>query len=565
MRSKIIKVLGFLVPAILAGVVVGVSAPLPKMPLGWLLLLPLFVVLQRLLSVLWSIDGKRAGWKGFAVGYIVGTVSFAVGLRWLTVVSPIGAVVLPLYLGLFWGAFGAFAATIGNPLRDSSASWKTKVGMTFANAAVFAFLEWLRGWLFTGFGWNALGTVFHELSFVVQSADLLGVSGISLLLMWYSGLAVIGNRRQKSERTLRAFLPSLIGGGIVLLVIGYGWLRIHQEKSRETTPLRALLVQQNIPQDAARYLWDPAEIHMAYEDETLAALEKAKAAGTFPDWVIWPESALTGRFLRTDDGKWGTWRENEESIENVREGGDFTLMFGAVELQAQSDGNALNPKEDGDTWNSLVVMPPDNELQTFRKHHLVIFGETIPFVDSIPLLKEIYKQQSGVEYGGSFSAGKSFQPLSAQAGGKTIGIIPTVCFEDTVPRLTRKFLEPGPQVIVNVTNDGWFKTSIAAAQHFANAKFRAIELRRPMIRCANTGVTAAIPPTGEATILRGPDGSHFTRGSMLVDVQVPLNPGFSLYGIIGDWGLIVLGMGAFGGCFIVRKRRQNSSDVGEGV
>ncbi|HVJ44804.1 MAG TPA: apolipoprotein N-acyltransferase, partial [Luteolibacter sp.] len=386
-----------------------------------------------------------------------------------------------------------------------------------------------------------------------------------LMLVWIGGLQVISEARLKREQTLRSFQPAFVGLGLVLAVLGYGWLRIHQEKSRETTPLRALLVQQNIPQDAARYLWDPAEIHMAYENETLAALEKAKAAGTFPDWVIWPESALTGRFLRTDDGKWGTWRENAESIGNVREGGDFTLMFGAVELQAETHGDELVMKEDGDTWNSLVVMSPEDDLQTFRKHHLVIFGETIPFVDSIPLLKEIYKQQAGVEYGGSFSPGKSFQPLSAQAGGKTIEIIPTVCFEDTVPRLVRKFLRPGPQVIVNVTNDGWFKESIAAAQHFANAKFRAIELRRPMIRCANTGVTAAITPTGEAKILTGPDGSHFTRGSMLADVAIPLKPGFSLYGMIGDWGIIATGVAGFAGCLIARKRGKNRPDPAAGV
>src|SRR5690606_17764454 len=151
----------------------------------------------------------------------------------------------------------------------------------------------------------------------------------------------------------------------------------------------------------ARYLMDPAEIHMAYEDATLEALENAKAAGTFPDWVIWPESALTGRIMRTADGGWDTWQENVDTLRNVRLGGDFTLMFGAVEFDAIHEGDALVRKPDGNTYNSLVAMSPADELQTFRKHHLVIFGETIPFVDSIPLLKKIYQQQAGVEYSGS--------------------------------------------------------------------------------------------------------------------------------------------------------------------
>jgi apolipoprotein N-acyltransferase len=131
-----------------------------------------------------------------------------------------------------------------------------------------------------------------------------------------------------------------------------------------------------------------------------------------------------------------------------------------------------------------------------------------------------------------------------------IGAIPTICFEDTVARITRLFVRPGPQVIINVTNDGWFKESAAAAQHFANARFRAIELRRPMLRCANTGVSAAIdttgstahPDNGKAQVIADAKGSHFTRGSRLVELDVPLQPSFSLYAVIGDWGVTGLAL-----------------------
>jgi apolipoprotein N-acyltransferase len=131
--------------------------------------------------------------------------------------------------------------------------------------------------------------------------------------------------------------------------------------------------------------------------------------------------------------------------------------------------------------------------------------------------------------------------------------MPSVCFEDTVPRLTRKFVRPGPQVIVNVTNDGRFKESPAAAQHFANAKFRAIELRRPMIRCANSGVSAAVDTTGKAQVLLDAQGSHFTRGSQRVDVAVPKSASFSLYALIGDWAVALGAVLAFG--WTGRKRR----------
>ena len=167
----------------------------------------------------------------------------------------------------------------------------------------------------------------------------------------------------------------------------------------------------------------------------------------------------------------------------------------------------------------------------------------------------------------SFAPGvpKSLEPLPIPVGDKIVGAIPTVCFEDSVPRLTRKFVRPGPQVIINVTNDGWFKESAAADQHFNYARFRAIELRRPMLRCANTGVSAAIsstgstahPDTGKPQILTDANGSHFTRGSLLTELKIPLHPTFSLYAVIGDWGIMLLAAVALLIAFSHHKKQQS--------
>ena len=262
---------------------------------------------------------------------------------------------------------------------------------------------------------------------------------------------------------------------------------------------------------------------------------------------MWPECALTGRILRTKEGDWATWQINHDTLAQVRTAGPFSLIYGVNELEAERRGDELVMKPEGRAYNSIAVMSPEDQLQTYRKRHLVIFGETIPFVDSLPFLKKIYEQQSGMQFGGSFAAGESLDPLPIPAGETVIGAIPTVCFEDSVARLTRKFTRPGPQVIINVTNDGWFKQSPAAAQHFANARFRAIELRRPMLRCANTGVSAALDSTGSTEpdswkrqILTDEKGSHFTRGSLLTKLKVPLRPSFSLYERIGDLGILSL-------------------------
>jgi apolipoprotein N-acyltransferase len=558
--------------AVASGLLVaGLFPPFRLSSMVWVALVPL-------LAVLWSIDGKRAGWKGFGVGWLAGAASCLVQFNWLSTVSWLGAVLLPMYLAIYWGLFGAFAATIGNPWKNARISstdgfleMRLSLRVAFCHAVVWAGLEWLRGWLFTGFGWNGLGVAFHETPVMAQAADLLGVTGLSAVPVFFQAVIVQAGRRLKDaagdgkRRTRLDFgIAALIVGGIA----AYGIVRMLTEGTGRTVRLKTLLVQINIPQDAARVLWNALDVHMAYEEQTLDALEglaekdsarlkdaigKSDEGGislTWPDWVMWPECALTGRILRADDGTWGTWRENQETIAQVRTAGPFHLIYGVNELEAEktADGQ-LVMKEKSRAWNSIAVMDPSDVLQTYRKRHLVIFGETIPFVDSIPLLKKIYEQQSGAEYGGSFTAGESLDPLPiSTAGGTVIGAIPTVCFEDTVARLVRKFVRPGPQVIINVTNDGWFKESAAAAQHFANARFRAIELRRPMLRCANSGVSAAInstgstahPETGKPQVLTNANGSHFTRGSLLTDIDVPLHPSFSLYALIGDWGVIVL-------------------------
>ena len=551
---------------ILSGLMVAALVPPFSFAiLAWICLIPL-------LLAVWTLKGKHRAKKGFLIGYLSGAIAFGIQLSWLSTVSWLGPIVLAVYLALFFGAFGAFAATIGNPwnrAEDLSESPFRSLFTAFTHATVWAGLEWLRGWLFTGFGWNGLGVAFHDTLVISQAADLLGVTGLSLMLVFFQCVLVqVAHRLKKTaadgiRRPRWDFAVSALGVG---LLIGYGLLRIAGESGKESIPLKALLIQLNIPHEGATVLWPAEQVHMGYEDETLEALEaiekadekKLKSAITasgegkielsHPDWVLWPETALAGRIIRTDNGEWGAWRENLDTIGRVRESGAFDLFYGVVEIEGEARADGLYQKEKAKIYNSIAVQNAGGDLVTYRKRHLVIFGETIPFVESIPLLKKIYEQQAGAEYNGSFTAGPSLDPLPYKLKGKEISIIPAVCFEDTVPRLTRKFARPGPQIIVNLTNDGWFKESPAAAQHFANARFRAIELRRPMLRCANTGVSAAIdtigstthPKTGKPQILADSNGGHFTRGSLLTELNIPVQPSVSLYSIIGDGGIILL-------------------------
>lgn len=547
---------------------------------AWICIIPLLIAL-------WSIDGKHRAKKGFLIGWLAGVISFGIQISWLSTVSWLGPIVLPVYLAIYWGIFGAFAATIGNPWHQKNGvllSPGRSLFKAFTHAAIFAGLEVMRGWVFTGFGWNGLGVAFHETLAISQVADLLGVAGLSMMLVFFQAVLVqCGHRLFKQAADgIRSPRWDFICAAIIIgVLLSYGIIRVSLEGAKPSIPLKALLVQINIPHEGANILWPGAEVHMAYEDDTIQALKtiadedekKLQAAiqqsseGEIelnsPDWILWPETALNGRLLKADVGQWGAYRENIDTIANVRSaGGDFKLIYGVVEIEGEAREDGLYQKDNAKFFNSIVIDKPDGNIQTFRKHHLVIFGETIPFIETFPFLKKIYEQQAGMAYQGSFSSGESLNPLKTQLKGHEVQIIPSVCFEDTVPRLTRKFIRHNtPQIIVNLTNDGWFKESPAAAQHFANSRFRAIELRRPMLRCANTGVTAAIdttgsiahPKTGKPQAILGPDGKSFVRDTLLADVKIPLSPSISLYSLIGDWGILMLSALGIGAAVIYRR------------
>jgi len=552
--------------------------------LAWFSMVPL-------IAALWSLKGRHRAKKGFVIGYLAGAISFGIQVSWLSTVSWLGPVVLAGYLALYWGLFGAFAASVGNPWHQKNGVSETPLRSlfnAFTHASIFAGLEVSRGWMLTGFGWNGLGIAFHETLVISQAADLLGVAGLSMMLVFFQAVLVQAAHRiikTGTDGKRRPRWDFAVAALSVGLILAYGILRIAMERDKESIPLKALLVQINIPHENARVLWAAAQVHMAYEDETLKALQniadqnekklqeaiQKSTEGSIelsnPDWILWPETALTGRIIRTDDGQWGSWRENVDTISRVRQGGGkFDLIYGAVEIEGEAREDGLYQKEDARVYNSIVIEKPDGDLQTFRKHHLVIFGETIPLINTFPFLQKIYEQQSGQKYYGAFTAGPSLEPLKVDLRGKEIQIIPAVCFEDTVPRLTRKFVRKAPQIIVNLTNDGWFKTSSAAAQHFANARFRAIELRRPMLRCANTGVSAAVntigstvnPETGEEQIIVDENGSSFVRASRLVELEIPVNPSFSLYAIIGDWGIVLLSITGILTAFTFRNKSSSS-------
>jgi len=524
-----------------------------------------------LLPLLWTVRGRGKRLKGFGLGYLSGLAFWLVNVKWVWTVTGLGAVVMAGYLAVYFGIFGAFAALAANPWRTERPLAKSvpqrfremgrSLGFATLLGGFWCGLEWVRGWMLTGFGWNGLGVTFSDSLMIAQNAEFIGVIGLAFLPVFFSAVVV---------QVARRFYQQNVRGGVKLLhwdfatallvIMGtftLGTFRFAAISRSEKIEVKVLLVQQNIPQKAGQISWSAQEIVDGFVEITEDALQEIETAtikslknsdegvaisSGLPDLVVWPEACLPEWFYLDDSGRPKSGPAMESIIRYVMSLGNFTLLTGINEVRG-------NPAEVGaKVYNSLLVLDPSGERQSFKKHHLVYFGEAIP---DIKALRDLYEKTTGVPFGGGLTPGQSFDPLGVTIRDVRVGAIPSVCFEDTVPRLTRKFIRAEPQMIVNVTNDGWFQESEAAAQHFQNALFRCIELRRPMMRSANQGVTSVVsmvgstydPVTQEKRQLLDEKGSHFHRGSLLATIYLPKEAPLTLYARFGDWfaagGLII--------------------------
>jgi apolipoprotein N-acyltransferase len=216
---------------------------------------------------------------------------------------------------------------------------------------------------------------------------------------------------------------------------------------------------------------DPEAQRQRYFDleaQTAKAFGENEKSGF--DLVVWPESAVPNYFDEMVAG--GAF------VDQLKQG-DFTLVTGA------------DHREWDKLYNSIAIMRGTVENRAIHpKIRLVPFGEFIPFRKEVPLFEKLLGDLIPVD----FNAGTSLEPMRVE--GQPFSMVPLVCFEDTLGEHARRFIRAEPQVMVNVTNDNWFHESPATEMHFANARWRAVELRRTLVRSANTGVTAIVSPWG---------------------------------------------------------------------
>jgi apolipoprotein N-acyltransferase len=537
-------------------------APFNQAWLCWIALTPL------LAAVWFSGNNSRRRWlRNLLLGYVAGIVFFTAAFYWLGALGTLFEnfslhglpLLLSLYLGMhfaFWSWFvglirpretvaqpvatkwSEMLARAGKPMADVPRSpWlrsTTNLWLAFCLASAWAALEWIRGWLFGGFGWNGLGVALHANWPLIQIVEFTGVTGLSFAIAFANVIAVTTSRRLIVETRTHRMRPhydlTLTMAAIVgLLAFG---MHVSQIKS-PTKPVRIAAVQANVPQ---REKFDPqftANIFGKFARLSEIALHTNPP----PDLLIWPESSMPDPV------------RNEQS-ESYRFVMDFSartktdLLLGTIDVEDRQAYNA-----------ALLISGADQPIQIYRKLHLVPFGEYIPLRHSFPLFAAIASKWVP----GDFDFGKDYTVFRLTNGDAQAA--PLICFEDTIGELTRQFVLKGANLLVNVTNDGWFLHSAGSEQHLANAVFRCVETRRPMVRAANTGVTCFINEFGRVTqVLQDETGSTFTEGVLTGDVDLPTENTLTFYVRHGEifaklcacvTVIVIIGSGAQ---FVRRKR-----------
>jgi apolipoprotein N-acyltransferase len=518
-----------------------------------------------LFPLLWTVNEKRRRLRAFGLAWIAGMAFWLINLKWLGSLTWPGTIALSAYLSVYFGIFGAFAASSANPWRKEYLSAKTiparlrQMGASLGYAALlggfWCGLEWVRTWLMTGFGWNGLGVTFANSLILAQNAEYVGVIGLSFLPVFFSAVVV-----QTARRFYRQFHAGEVkmlhwdfAAALLVIMIAFtvGTTRLSSVTNAPKIEGRVLLMQQNIPQVAGQVLWESQRIvdgFLELTEQGLEAVEREAAEALqdtadeeelvtmkSPHLVVWPEACLPDFLKLQEDGSTRGGPGIESIFDYVNGLGDFTFVTGVNEFTGDSP---MDPE--AAVYNSFISDNGEGKRESYQKHHLVILGEFMP---ELPFLRKLYYDTAGVEFGNGITRGESFEPLTLQLGDHEIGMIPSICFEDTVQRVTRKFVRNEPQLLVNITNDGWFGESEGAAQHFRNALFRTIELRRPMVRSSNRGITGVVsaagsltdPYTKEKRHLVDEKGSHFHRGYLLASVYVPTEGKVTLYAAYGDW------------------------------
>jgi apolipoprotein N-acyltransferase len=480
----------------------------------------------------WLIDGASTPRWGvvasaFLAGWWFGFGYFLAGLYWIGNaflvdakifgwLLPIAVTVLPAGLALFTGLGFTLARLLWSrgPMRLLALA----MGLTIA--------EWLRGNVLTGFPWNTYGYALAGSLTLAQSASLIGIWGLTFIaVVVFASPAVLADDRAETRRPWMPVTTSLV---VLAGLAAFGAVRLAITPTEFVSDVQLRIMQPNLQQDQKFNYSAKDTVMRRYlalssgKDNSLEATAPAGLSGI--THLIWPESAFPFLLTREPDAL-------AQIAELLPQG--TVLITGAA--RAEASATAQNPR----VYNSVYVIDHDGGiLAIYDKVHLVPFGEYLPLQSALERigLRQLTKLPGG------FLAGDRRRAIESP---RAPSFLPLICYEIIFPH---QAVPPGerPAWLLNVTNDAWFGSSPGPYQHLEQARVRAIEEGLPLVRAANTGISAVIDPLGR-TVKSLPLG---TEG--IFDSPLPRQIAPPLYARTGN-ALVALLLGA--SFFLLMRRR----------
>ncbi len=485
----------------------------------------------------WLIDGAqdyRAGRPlaaslraAFGAGWWMGFGYFLAGLWWIgsallveadkfAWALPLAVVALPAVLAIFPAAGFALARLL----------WSPGPMRIFALAFGLGLAEWARGLLFTGFPWNDLGMALGVNLALAQTASLVGLHGLTFLtIAIFAAPATLW--RVSDNRFDPA--PTIVAALALVLLAAFGEFRLTAPPSATLPGVKLRLIQPNVAQDDNTFGPQNSQAIMRrYFDLSERATSPDRSGIRDVTHLIWPESAFP--FILGRDPL-----ALSQIVDFLKDGA--TLITGAAR------------REDGDGppryFNSIEVVGRNGlSAQRYDKQHLVPFGEYMPFAS---LIEWAHIEQM-VDIPGGFEAGSGRRILRIPG---LPDAMPLICYEAIFPIEIGDLLSGAarPGWLLNVTDDAWFGLTPGPYQHFAQARLRAIELGLPLVRDANTGISAVLDGFGRE-IAVAPLGA---KG--VLDAELPQALAPTLQSRLGSVGAMLIGLAFLAAALKGKDRR----------
>ncbi len=432
--------------------------------LSWVLLIPFFLAIE-----------KKSSRDAFILGVLTGIIVNFIGAYWLVgtlsrfggfpiIISFIFIVILSAYSGLSLGIFSYIAARFGFFRRQGIVS-------ALLIASLWTSVEFLFPFLFP----YAIGNTQADYIPIIQIVDLFGIYALSFIIV-IANVTVMRTLKLLTRSGRVPTLEAIAALVLITLTLSYGYWKIKQVNKgiAEADKIKIGMVQANF--DFLEKTENLEPIVTERHKQMSRGLESA-------DVIIWPETALQAWFPTSSDHLMVRGEMGVPSME-----GKYFIVGGMSHTLANPD-SGITTEENITAYNTAFLTDSNGLiLGRYHKIKLLLFGEYLPFAKYFPFLKRISPAS------GDFTPGDELNLLSIKE--KSVRIAPIICYEDIIPSFSRKFVNKGANLIVNITNDAWFGKTIAPYQHLFISIPRAIETRKYLVRSTNTGISAIIDPVG---------------------------------------------------------------------